>query len=100
MASAGVATTVEVQSLPSTKVANDQAGGGGLLAGKIDYRLGDVLYTALPLFHGWARGMLFAALAYSLELHLDAEFSASNVLRRLAETRGDWYPDGAWCGAG
>jgi carnitine-CoA ligase len=54
----------------------------------LEYRPGDVLYTALPLFHGWARGMLFAALNHGLEFHLDPEFSATNVLHRLAETKG------------
>ncbi len=53
----------------------------------LDYRDGDVLYTALPLFHGWARGMLFAALRYELPFHLDAEFSATNALQRIRETR-------------
>jgi len=52
----------------------------------LEYRPGDVLYTALPLFHGWARGMLFAALVHGLTIHLDAEFSASTTLSRLAET--------------
>ena len=53
----------------------------------LDYRAGDVLYSALPLFHGWARGMLFAALNYQLPFHLDAEFSATNALQRIRETR-------------
>jgi crotonobetaine/carnitine-CoA ligase len=53
----------------------------------LGYREGDVLYSALPLFHGWARGMLFAALSYGLEMHLDAEFSASSALERIRATR-------------
>jgi crotonobetaine/carnitine-CoA ligase len=53
----------------------------------LEYGRGDVLYTALPLFHGWARGMLFAALNHGLEIHLDAEFSATNVLSRVRETQ-------------
>jgi crotonobetaine/carnitine-CoA ligase len=53
----------------------------------LDYRAGDVLYTALPLFHGWARGMLFAAWRYGLAFHLDAEFSATNALQRMRETK-------------
>jgi crotonobetaine/carnitine-CoA ligase len=32
----------------------------------LEYAKGDVLYTALPLFHGWARGMLFGALVHDL----------------------------------
>ncbi len=50
------------------------------------YSGGDVLYTALPLFHGWARGMLFGALVHGLTLNLEAEFSASTTLQRWAET--------------
>ena len=52
----------------------------------LEYAPGDALYTALPLFHGWARGMLFAALVHGLTLHLDAEFSPTTTLQRLAET--------------
>ncbi|HYZ93552.1 MAG TPA: AMP-binding protein [Actinomycetota bacterium] len=53
----------------------------------LEYAPGDVLYTALPLFHGWARGMLFASLVHGLTIHLDAEFSPSATLQRLAETK-------------
>jgi crotonobetaine/carnitine-CoA ligase len=53
----------------------------------LDYQEGDVLYTALPLFHGWARGMVMAALVHRLTLVIDAEFSASNLLQRFTETR-------------
>lgn len=53
----------------------------------LEYRTGDVLYSALPLFHGWARGMLFAAINYGLEIHLDAEFSATNALERIRGTK-------------
>ncbi|MEX2538607.1 MAG: AMP-binding protein [Actinomycetota bacterium] len=54
--------------------------------GLLDYQEGDILYTALPLFHGWARGMVTAALVHSLTLVIDAEFSASSLLQRFAET--------------
>ena len=53
----------------------------------LDYRPGDVLYTALPLFHGWARGMLFAALNHGLAMHIDADFSATSALQRIRETK-------------
>ena len=53
----------------------------------LEYAKGDVLYTALPLFHGWARGMLFAALVYGLTIHIDAEFSATKALKRIKETK-------------
>jgi crotonobetaine/carnitine-CoA ligase len=53
----------------------------------LEYAPGDVLYTALPLFHGWARGMLFASLVHGLKIHMDAEFSPMATLQRLAETK-------------
>ncbi len=53
----------------------------------LEYALGDVLYTALPLFHGWARGMLFASLVHGLTIHLDAEFSPTTTLQRLGDTK-------------
>ncbi len=53
----------------------------------LGYGTGDVLYTALPLFHGWARGMLFAALLHGLQFHIDTEFSATNALQRIRETK-------------
>src|SRR2546421_253467 len=46
----------------------------------------DVLYTALPLFHAWAQGMVMGALLHGLTAVVDPMFSASTVLRRLAET--------------
>ena len=33
----------------------------------LEYGPGDVLYSALPLFHGWARGMLFGALVHGVD---------------------------------
>jgi crotonobetaine/carnitine-CoA ligase len=53
----------------------------------LEYAKGDVLYTALPLFHGWARGMLFGALVHELSLVLDAEFSPSLALQRMVDVR-------------
>ncbi|MEX2392896.1 MAG: AMP-binding protein, partial [Actinomycetota bacterium] len=51
----------------------------------LEYRAGDVIFTALPLFHGWARGMLFAALVNGISLVLEDEFSATTVVERLVE---------------
>lgn len=52
----------------------------------LEYGPGDVLYSALPLFHGWARGMLFGALVHGVTCVLDAEFSPATALQRLEET--------------
>ncbi len=52
----------------------------------LEYGTGDVLYSALPLFHGWARGMLFGALVHGVTCVLDAEFSPGNALQRLTDT--------------
>ncbi len=52
----------------------------------LEYGEGDVLYSALPLFHGWARGMLFGALVHGVTAVLDAEFSPGAALTRFAET--------------
>jgi crotonobetaine/carnitine-CoA ligase len=53
----------------------------------LEYGPGDILYSALPLFHGWARGMLFGALVHGVTCVLDAEFSPASALARLAETK-------------
>lgn len=53
----------------------------------LEYTDADVLYSSLPLFHGWARGMLFGALAHRASAVLDAEFSPANALRRMAQTK-------------
>jgi crotonobetaine/carnitine-CoA ligase len=52
----------------------------------LEYGEGDVLYSALPLFHGWARGMLFGALVHGVTCILDADFSPATALERLKET--------------
>lgn len=50
-------------------------------------REGDLLYTALPLFHGAARMMVvMTALVYCLTAVVDPVFSVTTILRRLAET--------------
>ncbi len=43
----------------------------------LEYSPGDVLYTVLPLFHGWVRGMLFAALVHGLTIQRRCEAKAS-----------------------
>ncbi len=53
----------------------------------LEYGPGDVLYSALPLFHGWARGMLFGALVHGVTAVIDAEFSPATALQRFAETK-------------
>lgn len=47
----------------------------------------DVLYTAMPLFHGGAQfNSLFPALLAGIPVHIDATFSARGVLDRLRAT--------------
>ena len=46
----------------------------------------DVLYTALPLFHAWAQGMVTGALLHGLTAVIDPMFSAHSVVERIAET--------------
>jgi len=59
-----------------------------------ELRADDVLFTAMPLFHGAARMMaLTAALAHGLPLAIEAEFRASTFLARAIEV-------GATVGAG
>lgn len=52
----------------------------------LEYGPGDVLYSALPLFHGWARGMLFGALVHGVTAIIDAEFSPATALERFKQT--------------
>jgi crotonobetaine/carnitine-CoA ligase len=53
----------------------------------LEYGPGDILYSALPLFHGWARGMLFGALVHGVTAVIDADFSPTTALKRFAETK-------------
>jgi carnitine-CoA ligase len=53
----------------------------------LEYGRGDILYSALPLFHGWARGMLFGALVHGVTAVIDADFSPATALKRFAETK-------------
>ena len=54
----------------------------------IEFSDDDVVYSALPLFHGGARMMvLAAALRRGLPVTLDPTFSATNILPRCKEVR-------------
>ena len=52
----------------------------------MNYGGDDVLYSALPLYHAWAQGMVMSALLHGLTAVVDAEFSARGVIDRIAET--------------
>jgi carnitine-CoA ligase len=52
----------------------------------MEYGGDDVLYTALPLFHAWAQGMVMGALLHGLTAVVDPVFSATGVIDRIAET--------------
>jgi crotonobetaine/carnitine-CoA ligase len=51
----------------------------------LGYRTGDVPFTPLPLFHGWARGIVMGAVTNGLEAVIDPEFSATNAMARIRE---------------
>jgi carnitine-CoA ligase len=53
----------------------------------LGYTEKDRLYTALPLFHAWAQGMVFGGLLHGLSVTIDPIFSAQRMLERLAETQ-------------
>jgi crotonobetaine/carnitine-CoA ligase len=53
----------------------------------LDYRGGDVLYTALPMFHAWAQSLIVSALVHRMTTIIDPVFSASAAPARLAQTR-------------
>lgn len=61
----------------------------------MDYSSDDIVYTALPLYHGWARGILGAALVHGLTAVIDPVFSPAGCIDRLAETGAT-----AFCGVG
>jgi crotonobetaine/carnitine-CoA ligase len=52
----------------------------------LEYRADDVLFTALPLFHAWAQGIVMGALVHHLRAWVDPIFSVSRLLDRLLET--------------
>ncbi|HEX9713583.1 MAG TPA: AMP-binding protein [Actinomycetota bacterium] len=55
------------------------------------YTDGDVLCTALPLFHAWAQGMVMGALYNGLEAVIEPVFSTADVVQRWAETGATVY---------
>jgi carnitine-CoA ligase len=52
----------------------------------LDYREGDVICTALPLFHGWALGIVGACLVHGMTGVIEPSFSPASMLDRLAAT--------------
>ncbi|MCA1833337.1 MAG: AMP-binding protein [Actinomycetota bacterium] len=51
-----------------------------------EYIADDVLFTALPLFHAWAQGMVMGALVHKLPAVVDPIFSVGRLLERSIET--------------
>ena len=52
----------------------------------LEYRTDDVLFTALPLFHAWAQGIVMGALVHHLTAWVDPIFSVTRLLDRFVET--------------
>ncbi len=52
----------------------------------LEYRTDDVLFTALPLFHAWAQGIVMGALVHHLTAWVDPIFSITRLLDRFLET--------------
>ncbi len=52
----------------------------------LEYRTDDILFTALPLFHAWAQGIVMGALVHHLTAWVDPIFSVTRLLDRLHET--------------
>jgi crotonobetaine/carnitine-CoA ligase len=52
----------------------------------LEYRTDDVLFTALPLFHAWAQGIVMGALVHHLTAWVDPIFSVTRLLDRFLET--------------
>jgi crotonobetaine/carnitine-CoA ligase len=55
------------------------------------YGPGDVLETALPLFHAWAQGMVMGALYNGLRAVIETAFSPATVVQRWKETGATVY---------
>ena len=55
------------------------------------YGEGDVLETALPLFHAWAQGMVMGALYNGLRAVIETQFSPATVVQRWKETGATVY---------
>ena len=52
----------------------------------MEYRTDDVLFTALPLFHAWAQGIVMGALVHHLTAWVDPIFSVTRLIDRFIET--------------
>lgn len=52
----------------------------------MEYKPDDVLFTCLPLFHAWARGLVMGALVHRLLAVVDPLFSVTRLIERAAET--------------
>ena len=52
----------------------------------LEYRTDDILFTALPLFHAWAQGIVMGALVHHLTAWVDPIFSVTRLLDRFLET--------------
>jgi carnitine-CoA ligase len=52
----------------------------------LEYRVDDILFTALPLFHAWAQGIVMGALVHHLTAWVDPIFSITRLLDRFIET--------------
>ena len=52
----------------------------------LEYRTDDVLFTALPLFHAWAQGIVMGALVHHLTAWVDPIFSVTRLLDRFIES--------------
>jgi carnitine-CoA ligase len=52
----------------------------------VEYVTDDVLFTALPLFHAWAQGIVMGALVHHLTAWVDPIFSVTRLLDRFIET--------------
>jgi crotonobetaine/carnitine-CoA ligase len=52
----------------------------------LEYRPDDILFTALPLFHAWAQGIVMGALVHHLTAWIDPIFSVGRLLERFTET--------------
>ena len=60
--------------------------GASVSSEMVEYREGDVPFTALPLFHAWAQGTVVGALVNRLRAVVDPVFSIGNLLERFIET--------------
>ena len=60
--------------------------GSRVSSAMMEYRTDDILFTALPLFHAWAQGIVMGALVHHLTAWVDPIFSVTRLLDRFIET--------------